>query len=82
MVFTLALSVVLLFPAVTGWFLVYQTKIRSPLGIGIFRVRCPACKTPQSMFRKPESMHDLLFGGYHCKHCGCRIDKYGRPRTA
>jgi hypothetical protein len=78
----LAIFFVFVFPAAVGWFIHHQTRTKGRFGIGPFKVDCPVCTTPQPFFRKPGSMQELMFGGYTCTHCGCAIDKYGRPRMA
>jgi hypothetical protein len=50
---------------------------RSKLGINLQTVQCPECGESMPAFRKPEGISQLLWGGWTCQHCGCRMDKWG-----
>jgi len=39
---------------------------------------CPKCHHPLSPFRKPESIRQLLWGGWRCPECRSRISRTGR----
>ena len=43
-------------------------------------VNCPKCKEPQPKIRKPQGMNEILWGGWTCKLCGCKMNKYGKER--
>ncbi len=47
-------------------------------GINLEAVLCPQCRQRMPAFRVPESLHQLLWGGWKCPHCGCRMDKWGK----
>ena len=42
---------------------------------------CPRCGMLQPRFRKPQGARELLWGGWTCPNCGCRMDRYGRERS-
>ncbi len=46
-------------------------------GVNLKSVNCPRCKALQSKIRKPKGWREILWGGYTCKNCGCKMDKYG-----
>ena len=46
-------------------------------GINLKKVNCPQCKIEQPVIRKPKGWREILFGGYTCKVCGCKMDKFG-----
>ena len=58
------------------------SKAKSRWGIGALRASCPRCGTRSPMIRKPASAEEALWGGWTCPNCGCKVDKYGRERTA
>jgi uncharacterized protein with PIN domain len=39
---------------------------------------CPKCHHPLKTFRKPESIHEFLWGGWRCPECRSRISRTGR----
>lgn len=39
---------------------------------------CPKCNHPLKPFRKPESFHEVLWGGWRCPECRSRISRTGR----
>ncbi len=47
-------------------------------GINLEAVHCPQCGQRMPAVRVPDSVHQLLWGGWRCPHCGCRMDKSGR----
>lgn len=59
-----------------------QTKAKGRFGLGSFRVNCPRCGSPLPVVRKPGSAKEMMWGGWTCPKCGCKVDKYGRERTA
>jgi predicted RNA-binding Zn-ribbon protein involved in translation (DUF1610 family) len=49
---------------------------------GISRAKataCPKCGAKVPPFRKPTSLHQMLWGGWTCTACGAEIDRNGRP---
>jgi hypothetical protein len=50
----------------------------SAWGIHLNTVHCPACDQPMPTFRWPTGIAQLLWGGWTCRHCGCRMDKWGK----
>lgn len=60
-----------------------QTKSKGRWGFGSFGpTYCPRCATRLPMIRKPTSQEEILWGGWTCPNCGCKVDKYGRERAA
>lgn len=53
----------------------------SDFGINFKKVKCPKCNSVQPRLRKPSSLTEALWGGYTCKECGCKMDKYGVERS-
>lgn len=49
-------------------------------GLNFNAVNCPKCKTKQPQIRKPKGWKEILWGGFTCKNCGCKMDKYGAER--
>jgi transposase-like protein len=43
---------------------------------------CPKCGAEQPVFRIPKDWRQLLFGGWTCKKCGCRMDRQGNKIAA
>lgn len=48
------------------------------LGINLSKVHCPQCNEKQPMVRRPKGWREILLGGWTCKKCGCKMDKYGK----
>jgi len=34
------------------------------------------------MIRRPKSASEMLWGGWTCTNCGCKVDKYGKERAS
>jgi len=49
-------------------------------GIGLFGAVCPRCAEPLSTIRKVSSFREVLWGGWTCPNCGCKVDRYGKER--
>jgi len=49
-------------------------------GIGMFGAVCPRCAAPLPMRRKATSSSEAVWGGWTCKKCGCKVDRYGKER--
>ena len=47
-------------------------------GIHLKTVVCPQCKSEQPQIRKPKGWREILFGGYTCEKCSCKMDKSGK----
>jgi predicted RNA-binding Zn-ribbon protein involved in translation (DUF1610 family) len=50
--------------------------------INLESVDCPKCGQRMPTLRVPESLHELMWGGWTCPNCGCEMDKWGKPRNA
>lgn len=59
-----------------------QTKTKGRWGLSPRRKLCPRCGTQMPLFRKPSDKEEMLWGGWTCPNCGCKMDKYGRERKA
>jgi hypothetical protein len=49
-------------------------------GVNPRRVQCPSCGARLPIFRVPRGLGQMLWGGWTCRSCHCRIDKWGRQR--
>jgi len=50
---------------------------KSKWGINLDKVKCPECGAKQPSLRIPKYLEQLIFGGWNCENCSCRMDKYG-----
>jgi hypothetical protein len=48
------------------------------VGINLQAVDCPSCGERMPFVRMPDSMFQMLWGGWTCPNCGCKMDKWGR----
>jgi hypothetical protein len=63
-----------------GVALLWQSRSGGRWGFGTLRAVCPRCGTPLPMIRMPASREEVLWGGWTCQHCGCKVDKHGHER--
>lgn len=56
----------------------YGTVAKNRWGINLDKITCPQCGASSSMFRKPQSIGQALWGGHTCSVCGSEVDKWGR----
>lgn len=43
---------------------------------------CPVCTVPRPRgMRVPADRHEAMWGGWTCKACGTKLDKWGRVRA-
>ena len=57
-----------------------RMSARSPLnelGINLSKVHCPRCRKQMPAMRIPIELHEILWGGWTCPHCECRMNKWG-----
>lgn len=47
-------------------------------GTNLEAVDCPDCKKRMPGLRAPDNLHQLMWGGWTCPNCGCRMDKWGK----
>lgn len=45
--------------------------------INLDKVLCPECGSKQSMLRIPKNLKQLMYGGWSCEKCSCKMDKHG-----
>jgi len=53
----------------------------SKWGLNLESVTCPQCENKIPMARTPGNVQQLLWGGWNCPECGCKVDKWGKPIT-
>ena len=41
-------------------------------------VDCPNCGQRMPAIRMPDSVHQLMWGGWTCPNCGQKMDKWGK----
>ena len=62
-----------------GAFIYRQSRAKTRWGIGpLGGADCPRCGAHLPGIRKPKSQEEILWGGWTCPNCGCKVDKYGR----
>jgi hypothetical protein len=61
---------------------IYGTVAKNRWGINLDPVSCPCCNTPLSQIRNPQSIRQMLWGGWTCPKCGANVDKWGRRLDA
>jgi hypothetical protein len=71
------LGLIIIFACLAA-FVWWQNKIGGRWGMSLSRKNCPRCGAPLPMFRKPASASEIMWGGWTCQRCGCKVDKYGR----
>jgi hypothetical protein len=42
-------------------------------------MRCPRCGVEMPLIRKPAHGRQALWGGWRCTHCGCEMNRHGKP---
>lgn len=77
LVFRVAVLGLLVFAGVI--LVLYGTSVRNRWGINFKAGHCPHCETPALGGRMPKTLREFLWGGWTCRSCGTRIDKWGRP---
>lgn len=60
--------------------LIKSTKNKSKYGVNLKGVTCPNCGTSLNKIRRPENIHQALWGGWTCPNCGSEINKWGEIR--
>ena len=53
---------------------------KGKMGVNLRAVDCPNCASRMPPVRIPANLHECLWGGWTCCHCGCPMDKYGQAR--
>ena len=83
LLFMLVLAAIALLLLAPGLYLIVRDTARRQgrWGINSRRMACPRCATKAPPFRIPSSLTELLWGGFTCRHCGCKVDKWGVERT-
>jgi C4-type Zn-finger protein len=46
--------------------------------INLNEIRCPKCDEQMPLVRVPENIQELMWGGWTCPKCGCKMDKFGK----
>ena len=53
---------------------------KTRFGINFVNVFCPVCRIAVStLFSKPRTFREWIWGGATCNNCDCRMDKWGDP---
>jgi hypothetical protein len=60
----------------------YGTSVRNTWGVNVKAAHCPQCNAPAPGVRIPMSLREFLWGGWTCRSCGTRVDKWGREIPA
>lgn len=47
------------------------------IGINLAKVHCPRCRKAMPPLRVPAGLHEILWGGWTCPRCDCRMNKWG-----
>jgi hypothetical protein len=79
-------AIVVLF-GVTGlvWLAVFPilgSARKDTWGINLHRVSCPTCGSALPILRIPASAEEARMGGWTCRQCRTRVDKWGRKLDA
>jgi len=51
---------------------------RSNMDINLDNVNCPECSEKMPALRIPKSMQQIMWGGWTCPKCDCKMDKFGK----
>ncbi|HEX6912900.1 MAG TPA: hypothetical protein VF142_21000, partial [Longimicrobium sp.] len=46
-------------------------------GVNLAAQRCPECGADSPRVRAPNSLRQVLWGGWSCRACGTEVDKWG-----
>lgn len=49
--------------------------------INLDKVLCPVCGSKQPSLRIPKNLEQLMYGGWNCENCSCKMDKNGNKIT-
>jgi transcription elongation factor Elf1 len=45
--------------------------------LNLDKVFCPKCNEQMPSLRISKDIHQLMWGGWTCPNCGCKMDKFG-----
>ena len=51
------------------------------ININLKKTHCPQCKARMPILRIPKSLKEMFLGGWTCRKCNCKIDKFGKKIT-
>jgi hypothetical protein len=54
-----------------------MTDKKNNWSINLETIKCPECDSKQPALRIPENLEQLMFGGWNCENCSCKMDKHG-----
>ncbi len=57
-----------------------EKKEKKNVLINLERVNCPECGLKQPELRLPKNANEAIWGGWTCKNCGCKMDRFGKIR--
>ena len=52
-------------------------KKEDKTAINLKKVNCPKCGKEQKQIRLPKDKNEIVWGGWTCPNCGCKMDKFG-----
>jgi len=74
----LSLTVIFGLLALGGAIVIYGTLVKNGWGINPCGVSCPGCGAALPQVRRPQSIRQVMWGGWVCPNCGVQADKWGR----
>jgi hypothetical protein len=51
---------------------------RSKMDVNLDKVICPQCDEKMPALRIPKNIQQLVWGGWVCPKCDCKMDKFGK----
>ncbi|WP_041415871.1 hypothetical protein [Shewanella halifaxensis] len=51
---------------------------RSKMAVNLDKVFCSNCDEKMPALRIPENIQQLMWGGWTCPKCDCKMDKFGK----
>jgi len=54
-----------------------MTNNQNKWDINLDKVECPECGSKQPALRIAKNLEQLMFGGWSCEICSCKMDKHG-----
>lgn len=55
-----------------------MSEEESKWGIDLEVVNCPKCNEKMPAIRIPKDIQQLMWGGWTCPNCDCKMDKHGK----
>lgn len=51
---------------------------QSKMDINLHEINCPECGEIMPKIRIPQNISQLMWGGWTCPKCNCKMDKFGK----